>query len=622
MRLPSIEQLLRTGRDSAHRFPLVLLSALFAAAAGVLLPDADIDEDVLLGILYASTLGIPLFLTIALVAERNGISRRTLSIARLVAIGLLVALYVGRLSWSEPTELLRYVQLSLAAHLAVAVAPYLGVREWNGFWQYNRILFLRFLMAGVFSLVLYVGLSIALLALDNLLGVDVDGDTYFRMWCVIAFVFNTWFFISGVPEDLETLDGVTDYPPQLKVFGQYILSPLVTVYLLILTAYLGRIVITRVWPSGWIGYLVSSVAAAGILSLLLLYPVAEREENRWVSTYARWFYFGLIPAIVMLLLAIWKRIQQYAITEPRYFLVVLSLWLAGIALFYVITRSRNIKVIPATLGILAIVTFAGPWSAYAVSRRSQTARLEGLLARNGMLVDGRVQRAEPNAVSLDDRVEIGAVLGYLGEHHGIGSIESWFPEGRLAEIDTIGSGLEPIDRWQAEERAALIAEDLGIQYVRSWTPGQGEYFNFFVAQDGPPLRVSGYDYVLRNRSVVADSVTAEGSPYSFVYDEDALVIAMHRDGDELVSVSLLPLLEAALEYSRSHPPDTQVPAAVLTIEGEGEGVRLGVSMTAIGGFVNPDANDPAGTPEYEVTMLTADFYFGENPQAPAGEAPD
>ncbi|MCK5489259.1 MAG: DUF4153 domain-containing protein, partial [Gemmatimonadetes bacterium] len=244
MRLPSIEQLVRVGRGSAGRFPLILLSAAIAAAAGVLLPDSSI-EDTLAGVLYVATLGIPLALAVDLTAERRGTSGRTLWIARLVVVVILVAVYVGRLSWSEPVDLLRYVQLSVAAHLLVAVAPYLGVREWNGFWQYNRSLLLRFLMAAVFSVVLYVGLSIALLAVDNLLGVDVQDETYFRLWSVIAFLFNTWFFISGIPDDLEALDHRTDYPPALKVLGQYILSPLVTVYLLIITAYLGRILITR-----------------------------------------------------------------------------------------------------------------------------------------------------------------------------------------------------------------------------------------------------------------------------------------------------------------------------------------------------------------------------------------
>jgi hypothetical protein len=608
MRLPSIEQLVRTAMGSANRFPLVLLSAALAAAAGVLLPESSID-DTLTGLIYVGSLGIPVFLAVDLVAERWSVSARTSWLARLLAVALLVGLYFGRLSWSEPVEILRYVQVSVAAHLAVAVAPYLRVGEWNGFWQYNRTLLLRFLVSGVFSAVLYVGLTIALLAVDNLLGIEVRDRTYFRMWCVVAFVFTTWFFLSGVPEDLSALERQTDYPPLLKVLGQYILSPLVTIYLLIIMAYLGRIVITRVWPSGWTGYLVSSVAAAGILSLLLLYPIEEREENRWVRNYARWFYFALIPANVMLLLAIWKRIQQYAITEPRYFLVILSLWLAGISLYYAFTRSRNIKVIPATLAILAVVTFAGPWSAYAVSQRSQAGRLEGILERNGMLAEGRV-RPPPEAVSLDDRREIGAVLRYLAQTHGTGSIESWFPEGRLAEVDTVADGTGPTDRRKADERAALIAAEMGIEYVGSWAPGEGEGFNFSVEWGGSPLAIAGYDYVVRDRGRVAETVSAEGVPISFAFDPERLAVLAFHDGEERLSLPLEPLVQRVIDFAQAHPPDTPIPAELMTARDEMERLRVAVSVTSIRGALE-GGGDPAddAAPPFRISRLHADYFF-------------
>jgi len=612
MRLPSIEQLGREGLRSASRFPLVLISATIAACAASLLPDSSIDHDALTGILYVASLGIPLFLAIGLVAERREGSRGAVWIARVVAIGLLVALYVGRLSWSQPVELLRYVQLSLAAHLLVAVAPYAVVREWNGFWQYNRSLLLRFLLAAVFTGVLYVGLTIALLAVDNLLGVDVDGETYFRLWCWIAFVFNTWFFISGVPDDPAELDRRTDYPAVLKVLSQYILSPLVTVYLLILTIYLGRIIVTRVWPSGWIGYLVSSVAAAGILSLLLLYPIEEREENGWVRQYARWFWIGLIPANAMLLLAIWKRIQQYAITEPRYFLVILSLWLAGMSLFYAISRSRNIKLIPASLAVLAMVTFIGPWSAYSVSRRSQTARLEGLLERNGMLAEGRISPPTLD-VAFADRREISAVLRYLAGTHGTGSIERWFPEGRLAEVDTIARGTEPTERASVDQRAALISGEIGIEYVGSGSQAEGEGFNF-VAQDGSPVRISGYDYVLRNRSAIGDTIRVEDQEINFAYDERGLSITAARGSGPVLSLPLEPLIEKALSYSRSQVTGASVPADILMVEGESEGLRVAVVVTTIAGFIDEGA---AGErPAYRVTLLSGDYYFSAAPSIP------
>ncbi|MEJ2372053.1 MAG: DUF4153 domain-containing protein, partial [Gemmatimonadales bacterium] len=148
-------------------------------------------------------------------------------------------------------------------------------------------------------------------------------------------------------------------------------------------------------------------------------PVGLRQVTKDRAHLASVFEgdLALVPSIVMLLLAIWKRIDQYGITERRYFLAVLALWLAGIAIFYVVSRSRNILVIPLTLCIVAVATFGGPWSAYSVSEASQVRRLTGLLASNEMLEGGRARAAE-REVSFEDRREVSAILRYLTQTHG------------------------------------------------------------------------------------------------------------------------------------------------------------------------------------------------------------
>ncbi|UCF40765.1 MAG: DUF4153 domain-containing protein, partial [Gemmatimonadota bacterium] len=435
MRLPSIQLVLAAARASALRFPFVLLAALAATVFGVLLVG---DDALWQRWFFPATLGLPLLLALALFAERRGWDPARRALLGLGGVLVLLAFMLLWPRWSEAVAFTRWFQLSVAFHLLAAFLPFVGYDEPNGFWQYNKALFLRFLTAGVFSAVLYVGLAIALAALDQLFGVNVEDETYGRLWMIVAFLFNTWFFLGGVPDDLAALERSGDYPRGLKVFAQYILVPLVTVYLVMLTAYLVKVIATQDWPSGWIGYLVSSVAAAGIFAILLVYPVREREGNRWIATYSRWFYIALFPAIVMLWLAIWQRVSQYGVTEPRYFLTILSIWLAGIAVYYTVRGSRRINLIPASLCVVALVTFFGPWSAYAVARRSQTHRLESILERTGLLVDGTVRPAT-GEISYMDRREINGTLRYLIQTHGTGSIEPWFG-GSLAAIDTVGEG--------------------------------------------------------------------------------------------------------------------------------------------------------------------------------------
>jgi hypothetical protein len=537
MAFPSVQILQAAARRAAVRFPAVLLAATVAAVAGMIAVGHE-DEEFWFRLMGTAALAIPLLLAIDVVGQRH---RWTLAVRAplwIVGAALLAWFHSAWANWSEPVGAGRFLQLSAAFHLLVAVGPYLRVREDNGFWQYNRALLLRGIAAAVFAGVLFVGLAIAVLALDQLFGLNVEPETYPRLWFFIAFVFATWFFLAGVPDDFATLHRDETYDRSIKVFAQYVLVPLVGIYLTILTVYLIKVLATQEWPSGWIGWLVSSVAAAGIFSLLMIYPVAEREEHRWMRTYARAFYVMILPAIVMLWLAIGQRIGQYGITERRYFLTLLSVWLAGIAVYYAITRSRDMRVIPATLCLGAILAFAGPWGAYQMSERSQLNRLQILLEGNAMLVDGSVRPA-PAPIPHDDQREISAVLRYLINTHGTDALVPWFGE-RLTVAETTEDGTGPSPFGRVEGRARAIVAVLGIDYVGPWTPRESSQFNYFMDWNRAPVAITGYDVWLQVENLL-DNPADIGERITIRYDSAAAAIAIEPED---APGTLLPIGEA------------------------------------------------------------------------------
>jgi hypothetical protein len=614
MKLPSLQRLAEQALAVARRFPLVLVCGVISAVAGSLMVGSGDNEEVYLRILYASSLGLPLFVGLELLAQRHGWKGLGKLVALAAGVAFLVLIYVLRPGWSDSVALTRYFQLWVGLHLFVAVGPYLGVEEKNGFWQYNMTLFLRFLLAGVFAAVLYFGLSIALLAVENLFGLDVDGEWYGRLWFMLAFVFQPWVFLGGVPEDLPALEARTTYPHGLKVFAQYVLAPIVALYLVILTLYLGKILLTQEWPSGWIGWLVSCVAAAGILSLLLLHPVEEQEEDRWVQTYARGFYVALIPSIAMLLMAIWKRIEQYGVTERRYLLVILSLWLAGIAVFFIVRRRGSIKVIPATLGLLAFLTIGGPWGAYAVSERSQVARLEGVLDRNGMLSDGRVQ-PPAEEVSYEDRREVSAVIRYLTETHGVDAIEPWFENG-LASIDTISSETDGSRGGDADARAGVIVSAMGLDYVDRWAGVTDSGFHFSTGSDESPIYISGHEYVLRDRLAGSETFVVDGRELEFAWDDESAVLTLLAEADTLVAVSLLPAVESAIGYRSDSSGTGSIPTYVLMSEARTERAWMSVYLGSISGTRAADPGDEVpGEDAVQVDNWHGDIFFTLFPPA-------
>lgn len=587
MRFPSLQQLYTDAGRSLARFPFVILSAAVAGTASWLAMDHPDMPGVLMKLMLAGLLGLPLFIAMTLWAERAGWSRsRSMAVQAIAAIAL--AAYTLTLpDWWSPVVGRRHMQLTLGLHLLVAISPFIGRGELGGFWEFNKTLFIRILTGALYSVVLGIGLSIALLALDKLLGVNVPDLTYARLWIFIAFIFNTWFFLGGVPEDLADLDSRVVYPVGLKVFAQYVLVPIVSIYLVILTAYLVKIVGTRVWPSGWIGYLVSSVSTLGILSLLLVYPIQDRAENKWIRTYGRWFYIALLPSIAMLLLAIWKRVAQYGVTENRYFIIVLALWLAAIALFYIVTRSRNIKVIPASLCVVAFATAFGPWGAYRVAERSQTGRLADLLTQNGMLVDGRVVAAS-GPVEFDDRKEISATFDYLFETHGNGAFAHWFGDA-MTGIDTVPGG-GPTKRGETPERTKAVFAHLGVEYVDRWQAEQPEYFSFFLVQDTAVLPIAGFEYAFKVNRYTSRTVTLDGVDYVASFDTAAVAIVVRRpDSERLIDLPFADLLAEARTYPRDGGSTRVEDPALLMVEAQNEQARVRAYFIQISGSLVDDA---------------------------------
>jgi hypothetical protein len=516
MRFPSVTALTERAWAVALRFPWTLAAAALAAAAACVAVGRNGERADQWGrIAMTVMLAVPLSAGITLAGERRGWSRGLALTLQVAGIALLVLFYAGWPGPREQWEMLRYVQLSAALHLLVAVLPFIRGPETTAFWEYNRQLFLAFLRAAVFSAVLFVGLAIALAALDKLFGVHVPGELYGRLWLVIALLGNTWIFLAALPNDVTMREGATDYPRALKIFTQYILTPLVGVYLVILTAYLAKILVTRQWPSGWIGWLVGSVAVSGILGFLLVDPLRRARDEGWIAIYARWLFIGLMPAAIMLLLALGKRIEPYGLTELRVIALALGVWLFTVAVVYTIRPASGIRLIPLSLAAVLAVLMAGPISATRLSVRSQTHRLNELLAA--------VARATPRDTTSETRQELSGATRYLVERHATRPLERAF--GIPVPADTGLAG-------RADSIATRLLAGKSIGYL---PPDRSR--RFYQAQTRPralPVSAAGWQWLVEVSSGDTGTVMVGGDSLHYGTDSTRTLLTLTgRGGDTL-----------------------------------------------------------------------------------------
>lgn len=517
-KFPSFHDLLRDAAKTFKRFPASLICALILTCILVWMAEEkgqNIDGK-LMRVAMVAGLGISLQIALKTWSERYRQGAVARYIVQAAGMALLVAYYFSLPANPMIAEMymIRLAILGIFLHCLVSFSPFLGKGRLTGFWQYNKSLFLRGLFSALYSAVLYIGLAIALLAAKELFGLNVPEERFLQLWIVIAVAFNTWVFLAGIPEDLEALNQSDMYPKGLKVFAQYILLPLVGLYLIILYAYELKIIINWNWPKGWVSQLVLWFSVVGILSMLLLWPQREQTENRWIRNYIKWFFRALIPLVVMLFLAITERIGDYGITINRYLVIALASGLALVTIYFVLSRKKDIRLIPIILCIIALFSAYGPWNAFAVARHSQQTRLEKLLVANGIYSNGAITAATKE-IPPEQNQEMSSIVSYLAQNHGVMAFSRWLPDSSLKTLDTLQNG------WAAGDSVAAM---LGFQYAHQWGNGTDRFS--YNLSDSSMIAINNYSSLAHFEGYSSDD-TSHRSVYILGNDTCSIWLKKH-----------------------------------------------------------------------------------------------
>ncbi|MDL5047358.1 DUF4153 domain-containing protein [Oscillatoria amoena NRMC-F 0135] len=474
MKLPSLHSLLTGFVQVARRFPLELAAAMTGTICAMLLFEREYSdaEDQIILLLLCSNLALTLFLSISVLAEARKFSARNKLVLMVSALLFMVLVFFSLDPVSDETNIFRFVFLFVAFHLLVSFAPFIYRGSIEGFWEYNMRIFIRILTAGLYSSVLYAGLAVALISSDALFDFKIRSEIYGHLFAMVFGLFNTTFFLAGFPADWKNLEEPQPYPKGLKIFTQYVLIPLATVYLGILLAYEGKLIIEWSLPKGLVSTLVLGYAVYGMLSILLVHPVRFDQGNRWIMTFSKFFYLLLIPLIILLGIAVYHRVNQYGVTESRYILILLSLWLTGITIYFLSSRLQNIKIIPVSLFLLALAATWGPQSASSVSQQSQTKRLLAFFERNNSVVDRKLMPLANGAGS----GEATELLRYLVHRHGPESLQKYL----AIDVDSLTRSADTLKYQYARdyERLELLRRYLNLQYGYE----TAEVVNYFSAE--------------------------------------------------------------------------------------------------------------------------------------------
>lgn len=313
----------------------------------------------------------------------------------------------------------------ILSHLLVSYIAFLNqVNSEGDFWEFNKNLFINLFLTVVFTGVLTGGVELALLAIKELFNCHFSDKVFFETFATLAILGSTIIFLLFSDTGLPYLEKKRVYPIILKFFTQFILIPLLLLYLLILYFYSVKITWNWELPRGWVSYLVLAYSIVGILALLLVHPLKSENVKSWVLVFNRVYYYTLIPLLILLFTAIFTRVLQYGYTEARYFVLLLALWLTTVVLYFVLNRKASIKFIPVSLFLFGLIALVFPYfNAFSVSKRSQEKELKALLSQNHMLVNGKIDFSKPILDSV--KYEVESKLRFLSQRHDVAYLKTF-----------------------------------------------------------------------------------------------------------------------------------------------------------------------------------------------------
>lgn len=382
-------------KSAANKYPVTILMSLTMTAAAIFLIESDYENEVqnfiALKILLVSALGISLSFGLSMLSQRMN----KFGFLAYLAIPFVIGFYF-LLPADEDDFTVKYFFLFtpsyVLSHLLVAFVPFLkSENSETDFWEYNKKLFVNFFLTVVFTGVLCGGVELAITAVDNLFNMNFDGNIYPDTFMFFLIFGSTLIFLLFTGDGLKKLEEKSEYPNVLKFFTQFVLIPLLIIYVVILYLYSIKILINWELPRGWVSYLVLVYSMLGILALLLVHPLRGDDAKSWVRIFGKMFYYTLIPLLVLLFVAIFTRLLEYGFTEARYYVVLLALWLTLVVGYFMLKKNPGIKFIPISLFVFGLFSLLMPFAnAFSVAKNSQKNNLMKVLTENKLLKDGKI----------------------------------------------------------------------------------------------------------------------------------------------------------------------------------------------------------------------------------------
>ncbi|MFA5045816.1 MAG: DUF4153 domain-containing protein [Paludibacter sp.] len=479
-----------------------------------------------------------------------------------ILFNLLSTILLAVYCLSLPDKLLAYhyyqmIALGIVFVLAAFYVSFFKKSSDIPFWDFSRESLIQLFISGVFSLILYAGLGLAILSLDKLFNIDIDKKVYSDLAVVCFVIFGPIYFLSNIPDEIEKRRQEFSFHKIIRIFGLYILLPILAAYTLILYVYLFQIIIKWELPNGWVSTLVSVLGLGGFLCIFILYPLRLNAENKVVNLFSRYFSLLLMPLLVLMSIGIFRRLDDYGLTINRLYVLILNVWLYGICIYLFISRAHHLKWIVITFSAVLFLSSIGPWSVFSITKRTLLKEIEQIMTDAKLLNDGKVVENQNEMIKVDSiqANKLSADVKYTCQNFGTISLQSYF-------VDSI----QNMNYREINKKLGIDKTDINPSEFSDNQKDKYRYFdiNQQFNQQVIDIKKDFRSYIRLQRPNDQENVYV-GNDLIIRYVNNIFVISKPIDKKYNIEI---PLKSKIKEILKRYKPKTIYSADALTIDGE------------------------------------------------------
>lgn len=245
----------------------------------------------------------------------------------------------------------RKVSLLFGSIISVLFLPAIRRESLDSAWAFSYRQVSSLGLAGLVSIIFIVSSGIILGTISLFFGANIT-ELLFICFSLGGVVIPALVFVSRI-----RMPGSNPFMPRLTgvYLGivNYVILPLIFIYAAVIYVYGVKILLTLSLPKDSVAWPVSVFVAGVMVAQWLIYPM-RTNARRSISVILASL---MIPALVMMTVALCYRIHQYGFTAPRLYMLTFNVWSYAVAGCLIASRGRQVcNLLIATAAIFLLTS--------------------------------------------------------------------------------------------------------------------------------------------------------------------------------------------------------------------------------------------------------------------------